>query len=59
MKMIQGAFSRALLKMLRTIRGPSPSHLKVSWREAIVLLNELTGDHLNEVGGGGVGDGLG
>ena len=30
MKMMQGAFSRALLNTSRTILGPSPSHLPVS-----------------------------
>lgn len=30
MKMMHGAFSRALLNTSRTMRGPSPSHLRIT-----------------------------
>lgn len=42
MKMMHGAFSRALLKMSRTIRGPSPNHfctnsLATTWMKFAVV----------------------
>lgn len=49
MKMMQGAFSRALLKTSRTIRGPSPSHLPLSALPRRLLLHELAAHHLDEV----------